>query len=460
MTEYAVVDPASGRRGRTYPTASGEDVDAALAAAWHCYQGPWARRSSAQERADLLRRVATAHLDRREDLAQLIHVEMGKSMSGARGEVDFSAEIYRYYADHCDPFLADRPIVLRDDPGEAWIRPGPVGPLLGIMPWNYPYYQVARFAAPNLLLGNPVLLKHAPQCPSSAEAISDILRSAGAPAGAYQNVRLDHQQVATVIADPRVRGVSLTGSDRAGAAVAAVAGRHLKKVVLELGGSDPFLVLSDGDLDRVAHTAVKARVSNVGQACNAAKRIIVLERHYDRFRDAFVAHLRDAAGGLGPLSSTAAARTVADQVDRAHAAGARVETLRAPATPGDPVVAVIEDLPIGSPLRDEEIFGPVAMLMRASDEDQAIEIANETPYGLGSYVFTSDPAQAERVADRLEAGMVFINCIEADGVETPFGGTKRSGFGRELGAAGIEEFMNHKLIRTAGPATAPPEADR
>ncbi|GAB2622616.1 aldehyde dehydrogenase family protein [Pseudactinotalea suaedae] len=453
MTEYAVVDPATGVRHRRYPTATDAELADSLAQAWQCYRSDWSERAAAPERARLLHAVADAHLDQRDELARLIQLEMGKSVQGARGEVEFSADIYRYYADRASVFLADRPIELLSGPGVAVTRPSPVGPLLGIMPWNYPYYQVARFAAPNLLLGNPVLLKHAPQCPSSAEAIADILRSAGAPTGAYQDVRLDHDQVARAIADPRIRGVSLTGSDRAGAVVASHAGRHLKKVVLELGGSDPFLVLSGEDLDGVAAEAVRARISNVGQACNAAKRIIVLEEFYDRFRDLFVTHLRRAAEGLGPLSSASAAAAVAEQVERARAAGARVDVVRSPLNPGDAVVAVIDQIPAGSAVLQEEIFGPVAMLLRARNESDAVELANGTPYGLGSYVYSADPAQVQRVADRLEVGMVFVNCIDADGVETPFGGTKRSGFGRELGAAGVEEFMNHKLIRTTEDAT-------
>jgi len=329
------------------------------------------------------------------------------------------------------------------------------------MPWNFPYYQVARFAGPNLVVGNTILLKHAPQCPVSAELIQktydDAAAELGVPAGAYLNVRLSNDQAAAVIADPRIAGVSLTGSERAGAAVAEVAGRNLKKVALELGGSDPFVLLSTDDLDAVVEQAVAARLDNTGQSCNGAKRFVVVDGLYDAFVEKLTAAMAAATTGdpfaegtdLGPLSSLAAAERLADQVDRAVAAGA---TLVTGGTRDGAFYAptVLTDVAPGNPAYTEELFGPVAVVYRVADEDAAVELANDTPYGLGSYVFTTDAAQAERVADRIEAGMVFVNCVLADSPELPFGGVKRSGTSREMGLLAAEEFVNKKLVRTAG----------
>jgi succinate-semialdehyde dehydrogenase/glutarate-semialdehyde dehydrogenase len=314
------------------------------------------------------------------------------------------------------------------------------------MPWNYPYYQVARFAGPNLTLGNTIVLKHAPQCPESAEAIQQIFDDAGYPAGAYVNVYATNEQIADAIADPRVQGVSLTGSERAGAAVAEIAGRNLKKVVLELGGSDPFIVLSSDDLDATVESAMAGRFENTGQACNAAKRFIVSADLYDEFLDKFTKKVVEAADGLAPLSSLGAAKRLAEQVDRAVADGATLvsqgERQGAFFPPG-----VLTGVSPDSVSYREELFGPVATVYKVSTEDEAVELANDTPFGLGSYVFTTDEEQAKRVADKIDAGMVFVNVVGADGVELPFGGVKRSGFGRELGRFGIDEFVNRKLIR-------------
>ncbi len=446
MSWYAVTDPATGELVREYPTATDEEVDAALEVAANAYRD-WSRQTSVSERADLLRNVAALHNSRAGELAEIIRREMGKSLDQAIGEVEFSAAIYEYYADNAQQFLADEPIELIDGEGTAFIRRQPIGVLLGIMPWNYPYYQVARFAGPNLALGNAIVLKHAPQCPESAAALQRIFTDAGFPDGCYVNVYATNQQVADAIADPRVRGVSFTGSERAGAAVAEVAGRNLKKVVLELGGSDPFIVLSTDDLDATVRAAVDARFENAGQACNAAKRFIVADDLYEPFVDAFTEQVLAQAGSLAPLSSVAAAERLEEQVRRAVADGATLvrdgEREGAFFPP-----AVLTDVAPTSPSSTEELFGPVATIYRAASEDEAIELANNTPYGLGSYVFTTDPEQAIRVADQIEAGMVFVNGVGLDSMELPFGGVKRSGFGRELGRAGIEEFANKKLIRT------------
>ncbi|KDF00227.1 succinate-semialdehyde dehydrogenase [Mycolicibacterium aromaticivorans JS19b1 = JCM 16368] len=445
MSLYAVVDPKSGEVVREYPTATDEQIEEALASAAAAFRN-WSKTSTLADRTALIRRVAALHTERREKLAEIINREMGKPLDQALGEVDFSAAIYEYYADNAEKFLADEPIELLDGDGSAVIKRGPVGVLLGIMPWNYPYYQVARFAGPNLTLGNTIVLKHAPQCPESAEAIQQIFDDAGYPAGAYVNVYATNEQIADAIADPRVQGVSLTGSERAGAAVAEIAGRNLKKVVLELGGSDPFIVLSSDDLDATVEAAMAGRFENTGQACNAAKRFIVSADLYDDFLDKFTKKVVEAADGLAPLSSLGAAQRLAEQIDRAVADGANLvsEGKRDGAyfPPG-----VLTGVTPDSATYREELFGPVAMVFKVGSEDEAVELANDIPFGLGSYVFTTDEEQAKRVADKIDAGMVFVNVVGADGVELPFGGVKRSGFGRELGRFGIDEFVNKKLIR-------------
>lgn len=445
MSEYAVTDPATGVVLRTYDTATDGDVARAVSSAATAASG-WSRSSTLEERVALLRRVADLHTERRDELAAMIGREMGKPAGEALGEVDFSADIYRFYADNAATFLADESIELLGGEGTAVIRRGPVGVLLGIMPWNFPCYQVARFAGPNLLAGNTILLKHAPQCPESAAAIESIFADAGFPDGAYVNVYATNDQVAAIIADPRVAGISLTGSERAGAAVAEIAGRHLKKVVLELGGSDPFLLLDTDDLEAVVDSAVAARIDNAGQVCNGAKRFIVADHLYDEFLRLFSEAMQLAADSIAPLSSERAASGLRAQLDQAVAAGATLaggEVRGARCAPG-----TLTDIGPDNPVRHEELFGPVAMVFRARSEDEAVSLANDTAYGLGSYVFTTNPDQARRVADRLDVGMVFINGVMLDSPELPFGGIKRSGFGRELGRFGIEEFVNKKLIRT------------
>ncbi|OBF21965.1 NAD-dependent succinate-semialdehyde dehydrogenase [Mycobacterium sp. ACS4331] len=445
MSLYAVVDPATGETVQEYPTATDEQIEEALASAAKAFK-EWSKTTTVADRAALIRRVGQLHAERAEELAKIIVREMGKPFDDAKGEVEFAAAIYEYYADNAEKFLADEPIDLLDGEGSAVIKRTPVGVLLGIMPWNYPYYQVARFAGPNLTLGNTIVLKHAPQCPESAAAMQKIFDDAGYPKGAYVNVYATNEQIADAIADPRVQGVSLTGSERAGAAVAEIAGRNLKKVVLELGGSDPFIVLSTDNLDETVEAAFNGRFENTGQACNAAKRFIVAADIYDDFLEKFTAKVLGAAGSLAPLSSVAAAERLEQQVSRAVESGAKLTSAgerRGAHFPPGVLTGVTPD----SPSYKEELFGPVATVYKVADEDEAVELANDTPFGLGSYVFTADPEQALRVADKIEAGMVFVNVVGADGVELPFGGIKRSGFGRELGRYGIDEFVNKKLIR-------------
>ena len=450
---YAVVNPATGESLASYPTLSDSDLAAAVDKAAAAHDG-WSRSSTTAERAALVQKVADLHTERRQELADIIVREMGKPIEQALGEVDFAAAIYEYYAQHGPGFLEDEQIDLLDGEGSAFIRRNSLGVLLGIMPWNFPYYQVARFAGPNLVIGNTIILKHASQCPESAAAIEKIFLDAGFPEGAYVNVFASSSQMEAVIADPRVQGVSFTGSEAAGASVAQLAGKYLKKVVLELGGSDPFILLSTNDLDAAVEAAVGARLDNSGQSCNGAKRFIVIDELYDAFLEKFTAGLTAAAPGdptkpdtvLGPLSSLAAAEGLQSQLDRAveqgatHVAGGTREGAYFPA-------AVLTDVKPGMDAYHEEFFGPVAAVYKVSSEDEAVKLANDTPFGLGSYLYTTDDEQAMRVADKIDAGMVWINIVLADGAELPFGGVKRSGSGRELGRFGADEFVNKKLIR-------------
>ncbi|GLK16210.1 NAD-dependent succinate-semialdehyde dehydrogenase [Herbiconiux flava] len=459
MSQYAVVNPATGETLSEYPTITDAELQEAVGAASSAFED-WSRRASVADRAALIARVAALHEERKDALAEIIVREMGKPLDQAVGEVEFAAAIYQYYADHAEEFLADEKIELSDGTGQAFIRRAGLGVLLGIMPWNFPYYQVARFAGPNIVAGNTILLKHAPQCPESAAAIAQIFDDAEAELGAhdsvYVNIYATNEQIATVIADPRVQGVSVTGSERAGAAVAQLAGQNLKKVVLELGGSDPFILLSTADLDAAVQDAVNARLDNNGQSCNAAKRFIVIDDLYEEFAAKFTSVFTDAqpadpfADGtlLGPLSSTAAADRLEEQLGRAISQGATVLAKGERSGNFFPPAVLADVTPTMDAYR-EEFFGPVAALYRVSSEDEAIALANDTPFGLGSYVYTTDEEQALRVADRIDAGMVWVNLVLGDAAELPFGGVKRSGSGREMGRFAVEEFVNKKLIRIA-----------
>jgi succinate-semialdehyde dehydrogenase/glutarate-semialdehyde dehydrogenase len=454
MSDYAVVNPATGETVQEYPTITDAELEAAIAAAEGAFRD-WSQNTTVAERAAIIGRVGELHVERREELADIIIREMGKPREQALGEIDFCGDIYGFYADNAEKLLADEPIDLLAGDGNAVIRKSAMGPLIGIMPWNFPYYQVARFAGPNLIVGNPVLLKPAPQCPESAAAIAKMMDDAGMPPDAYQTILATNDQIADAIADPRVRGISLTGSERAGAAVAEVAGRNLKKVVLELGGSDPFILLGSDDLDEAVQAAVDARLDNTGQSCNAAKRFIVTEELYQDFLDGFSEKMKSVEPGdptsdetaIGPLSSATATERLQDQLDRAVAQGATV-TVGGERNGNFFPTTVLTDVSPDNDAYREEFFGPVATVYKVASEDEAIELANDTPFGLGSYVFSNDPDQAQRVAEKLDTGMVFVNGVGLDGAELPFGGVKRSGFGRELGTYGIQEFINKKLIRT------------
>jgi succinate-semialdehyde dehydrogenase / glutarate-semialdehyde dehydrogenase len=455
MSTYAVVNPATGETVKEYEEISDEELRAAIG---RCDQASksWPASTSVADRAALVRKVGELHSERREELAEIIVREMGKPIEQALMEVDFAGMIYGFYAENAESLMADEPIELLEGEGSAIIRRSPFGVLLGIMPWNFPYYQVARFAGPNLVIGNTILLKHAPQCPESAEAMQKMFDDAGFPEGCYENVYATNEQIEWVIADPRVHGVSVTGSERAGAAVAATAGKNLKKVVLELGGSDPFILLGTEDLDEAVTAAAEARLDNTGQSCNAAKRFIVVDELYDDFLEKFREKLEAAKPGdptsedteVGPLSSQTAADRLEEQVKKAVANGAEVVVGgKRDGNFFEPTI--LTGIKPGDEASQEEFFGPVAQVYKVGSEEEAVELANQTPFGLGSYVMSTDKEQAERVADRIEAGMVYVNLVGADSPELPFGGFKRSGFGRELGRYGADEFVNKKLIRSA-----------
>ncbi|KAD4059998.1 aldehyde dehydrogenase family protein [Arthrobacter yangruifuii] len=454
MSAYKSVNPATGETLSEFPEATDVEISQAVTAAHEAFTG-W-RNEPVEARAKVITRVAELYRERADELAKLIALEMGKPLREAKGEVALSASIYEYYATQGPGFMADEQL----DPkggGTAVVRTLPVGALLGIMPWNYPYYQVARFAGPNLMLGNTVLLKHANNCPQSALAMAQIFADAGVPEGAYTNLFATNEQAADIIADPRVQGVSLTGSERAGAAVAEVAGRNLKKYVLELGGSDPFIVLDTEDLDATVKAAVAGRMGNTGQACNAAKRFIVMEDLYEEFVEKFTARMAAMEPGdpldpetrFGPLSSQAAADGLVEQIRNAVDQGATLRTggghIGGPGAYVQPTV--LTDVTADMRAFSEELFGPAAVIYKVASVDEAVELANNSPFGLGGAVFSADEEKALEVADRLDAGMVTINGASGTQADLPFGGVKRSGVGRELGRFGMDEFVNKKLIR-------------
>jgi succinate-semialdehyde dehydrogenase/glutarate-semialdehyde dehydrogenase len=453
-SSYRSVNPATGRVLAEHPTATDAQVQEALAGADAAFRA-W-RTLPIEERAAVAARVGTLFAERVEELAAVITEEMGKPLAEARDEVAFCAEIFGYFAEQGPALAADQPITASGG-GRAVVQKRPVGVLLGIMPWNYPYYQVARFAAPNLVLGNTILLKHAESCPRAALALQQLMDDAGVPAGAYANVFASHDQVADIIADPRVQGVSLTGSERAGAKVAEIAGRNLKKVVLELGGSDPYVVLDTDDVRESARAAFATRMGNTGQACNSNKRMIVMADLYDEFvaeltRQAEALTPGDPAeaapGTFAPLSSRAAAEGLARQIRAAVDAGATLHAggrlLEGPGAYLEPTV--LTGITPDMAAHHEELFGPVAVVYRVADDDEALALANDTPYGLGGAVFSTDPERARRLAEQLECGMANVNAAEAEGAGMPFGGVKRSGYGRELGPLGMDEFVNKRLL--------------
>ncbi|MEU3459468.1 NAD-dependent succinate-semialdehyde dehydrogenase [Streptomyces sp. NPDC006733] len=456
-SSFATVNPCTGETLAEFPAIEGAQVDTAVETADHAFRA-WRRRPIA-ERAAVVGRAGALMRERKEQLAQLITLEMGKRISEARGEVDLAASILEYYAQHGPDFAAAEPLDVEE--GEAYLVSEPLGVLLGVMPWNFPLYQVVRFAGPNLVLGNTVLVKHAGICPQSALALESLFRDAEAPEGVYTNLFVSHDEISRIIDHPHVRGASLTGSEKAGAQVAERAGRNVKPSLLELGGSDVFIVLDGEGLERTVGAAVAGRMANTGQSCVAAKRFIVLADVYDDFLDgmrrAFEA-LRpgdpaDEATTVGPLSSERAAAELADQIRETVEQGAELVTgghrIDRPGAFVEPTI--LTGVKPGMRAYAEELFGPAAVVHRVADEDEAVALANDSRYGLGGSVFCADVERARRVAERVETGMVWVNHPTSTQPDLPFGGIKRSGYGRELSKLGMQEFVNRKLVRILPP---------
>jgi len=452
---YRSVNPYDGRLLKTFRELTDKQLEKALKTATRCFES-W-RRTTFAERAAVAAKAAAIMRERVDEFARPVTLEMGKLIDQARGEVVLSADIIDYYAKNAERFL--RPQHLKPGSGKAVVESSPFGVLFGVQPWNFPYYQLARFAAPNLMAGNVVMVKHAGCVPQCAIAFEKLWRKAGAPVGAYTNLLISHDQVNRVIDDPRVKGVALTGGVEAAKRIAGRAGQNLKKSTMELGGNDAFIVLKDADLDKTVKWAVWAKMNNTGQCCVAAKRFIVVEKLADRFLKKFQNALAalepgdpmDKATTLGPLSTEAALVTLLAQVKRAVAEGATVvmggKRIDRPGSFMQPTI--LANIKPANPAFREEFFGPVALFFRVKNEEEAVTLANDSDFGLGGAVFTRDVAHGKRVASRVDTGMVFINHPTWTTPDLPFGGIKNSGYGRELSSMGIQEFVNRKLVRIA-----------
>ena len=448
-------NPATNKVVKTFEEMSETVVDQSIAQSAETFAS-W-KKTGYSKRAELLHKVAGLLRKKKKELAQLITLEMGKLVAQAEGEIKLSAEIFDYYANHGEGFLGDK--ILNPVHGQALVRNSPIGVLLGVQPWNFPVYQVARFAAPNIMVGNTILIKHASIVPQCGIAIEEIFLEAGAPIGLYTNLLISGKRASALVADKRIKGVSLTGSEAAGASIATEAGKYLKKSVLELGGSDAFIVLDDADIDQAVEWAVVGRINNNGECCIASKRFIAVESIADAFFEKLkdkltslvIGNPMEAATQLGPLSSEEAAVKIADQVKRAADGGAKILLGgKRLAQPGAYMEAtVITNMLPDNPVYYEEFFGPVAVLFKVKNEQAAIDLANDSPFGLGCSVFTQDIDRVKRVADQIDTGMVFINHPTWTQADLPFGGTKGSGYGRELSELGINEFVNKKLIRVS-----------
>ena len=452
---YQSANPYDGKTLKTFKELTDKEFEAKIAAAAACFE-TWRRKPYAERAAILAKAAAILH-ERADEFARIMTLEMGKRISEARGEVEFSSRILDYYAKNAERFLA--PTKLNPTVGEAHMESSPMGVIFCVEPWNFPYYQLARVAGPHLMAGNVLLVKHAGIVPQCAIAFEKLFIEAGAPAGLYTNLLISHEQSNRVVDDPRIKGVALTGSVAAGKSVAARAGQNIKISSMELGGSDAFIVLEDADLDHAVKWAVWGRMYNTGQTCCAAKQFIVVDPLADKFLDKFRTALAALKPGdpmdekttLGPLSSEPALLQLVEQVDSAVSHGAKVllggKRIDRPGSFMEPTI--LTDVKPDNPAYRDEFFGPVAMFFRVKDEDEAIALANNSDFGLGGSVYTKDIARGKRVASRVDTGMMFINNIDWSDAELPFGGIKDSGYGRELGDMGIQEFVNKKLVRVA-----------
>jgi succinate-semialdehyde dehydrogenase/glutarate-semialdehyde dehydrogenase len=452
---YQSVNPYDGKTLKTFKELTDKEFEAKIAAAQACFE-TWRHKPYAERAAIVAKAAAILH-ERADEFARIMTLEMGKRISEARGEVEFSSRILAYYAKNAERFLA--PTKLNPTVGEAHMESSPMGVIFCVEPWNFPYYQLARVAGPHLMAGNVLLVKHAGIVPQCAIAFEKLLTEAGAPAGLYTNLLISHEQSNRVVDDPRIKGVALTGSVAAGKSVAARAGQNIKISSMELGGSDAFIVLEDADLDHAVKWAVWGRMYNTGQTCCAAKRFIVVEPLADKFLTKFRTALAALKPGdpmdekttLGPLSSEPALLQLVEQVKSAVSHGAKVhlggKRIDRPGSFMEPTI--LTDVKPDNPAFRDEFFGPVAMFFRVKDEDEAVALANDSDFGLGGSVYTKDIARGKRVASRVDTGMMFINNIDWSDAELPFGGIKDSGYGRELGNMGIQEFVNKKLVRVA-----------
>lgn len=460
MSSIKTVNPATNQVEKEYPVMTDQQIDLILSDADKAFQS-W-KKTSFAERAKLLHKVASILRERKEELGKLCSIEMGKLHREGIGEVELSANIFDYYADNGEKFLADAPL---DTPqGKAFLSYEPIGVLLSVQPWNFPFYQITRSAAPNIMAGNTVVLKHASNVPQAAEIMEKIFAEAGAPKGVYTNLFVPGAKVSELMADPRVKGASLTGSEPAGSSFASMAGKYLKKSTLELGGSDAFVVLEDADLDKAVETAAFGRLWNAGQVCVSPKRIIVMASVADKFIEkakaiydkVVVGDPLDPKTQLAPLSSEKAVQDVIKQVETTVQQGAKLvrggKRIDRPGAYMEPTI--LTDIKKGMLAYSDEIFGPVLAIYAAKNVDEAVELANDTNFGLGGTVFGTDTDKAVEVARRIDTGMVYINHVTGIAPELPFGGTKRSGYGREQSPAGIYEFVNAKLIRVTTPDAA------
>lgn len=450
---YESINPFNEQILKSFREHSDDEIEQALAASDRAFRDDWRDRSF-DARAAVLKKAVSILRNRRADYAKTVTLEMGKLLREAVAEVDDAADILEYFAENAATLLA--PTEIKTRKGQATVHSAPIGVIFCIEPWNYPYYQLARVVGPNLMAGNTVVMKHAPGVPQCALAFESLLREAGAPAGAYANLFVSNNQAGRIIADERVRGVALTGSERAGVAVAAAAGKALKKSTMELGGSDAFIVLDDADLSEAVRLAVAGRMQNSGQACAGSKRFIVHERIADGFIEAFKTELGQLSAGdpmrdettLAPLCSKEALERVLEQIKAAVAGGAKVlmggDRLDRPGYFLAPTL--LTNVAPSNPAFRQEFFAPVAMIFRVANEEEAVALANNSPYGLGGSVITTDAARGRRVAERMDTGMVFINSTVVSIPELPFGGVKHSGFGREMSDLGINEFVNKKLV--------------
>lgn len=453
---YQTINPYTNELVKEYPDATDEELEEVLQRADNLYED--FKTQDIKERAELLHQVAKKIRERSDEMARSLTTEMGKLIGEAKGEVELVATIADWFADHAEEMLAPKEIETQAN-GQATIHHQATGVIMMVEPWNFPYYQIMRVFAPNFMVGNPMVLKHASNTPSSAQLMADVIEEAGAPKGSLTNMFLSYDQVSTAIADSRVQGVALTGSERGGSSVGETAGKHLKQSTLELGGMDPFIVLDDADMDTVYEIAWRSRLYNAGQECTSSKRFIVMEEHYDEFVEKLKENFSKVTPGdpldpettLAPMNSKSAKEELQEQVDTAIKAGAKVvygnEPIDLPGQFFKPTI--LTDIDQDNPAHTTEMFGPVAVVYKVSSEEEAIKLANDSPYGLGGIVFSGDQERGEKVALQIETGMVFVNNFRYSLPELPFGGVKNSGYGREMSEIGQMAFVNQKLILKA-----------